>query len=305
MLDLITEEELNEERSYKDIDKNNGKKLKELIEDKFLNRKECSKYFNCSYKTIYNKIKKYNIKFKQGKSNKQFKWEMKKLVGNRYIPLTEYGKDNKDKILIKHNIESCGHEFKMNPHNFLDNGQRCPKCFGNERKTTEEFKQEIYELEGNDYILLSKYINNNTNVIMKHDIEECGYEYSVRPLHFLEGTRCPKCKASKGEKIIHNWLKDKNIEFENEFVIEKCKNINYLPFDFKIETDDDFILLEYDGIQHYQPIDYFGGIERFKKQKENDEIKNIFCNENNIKLIRIPYWEKENIEKILEEKILN
>lgn len=77
-----------------------------------------------------------------------------------------------------------------------------------------------------------------------------------------------------------------------------CKNQKKLPFDFYL--NDFNIIIEYDGIQHFKPS--FNEKE-FKNIKVNDEIKNKFCKDNNIKLIRIPYWEFENIENILESVI--
>jgi hypothetical protein len=63
------------------------------------------------------------------------------------------------------------------------------------------------------------------------------------------------------------------------------------------------IIVEFDGIQHYEPIDFFGGKESFIKQVRNDEIKNEYCLKNNIKLLRIPYWEFRNIESILSKEL--
>ena len=66
--------------------------------------------------------------------------------------------------------------------------------------------------------------------------------------------------------------------------------------------------VEYDGIGHFEPIN-FNGIddkranEGFKKQKLHDQIKDKYCLDNNIKLIRIPYWEFDNIENILKQEL--
>ena len=74
-----------------------------------------------------------------------------------------------------------------------------------------------------------------------------------------------------------------------------------LPFDFYIP--DLNITIEYDGRQHYEIIDYFGGLDGFIDTKIRDTIKTIYCKENNIKLIRIPYWDFDKIEKILEKEL--
>ena len=71
-----------------------------------------------------------------------------------------------------------------------------------------------------------------------------------------------------------------------------------MQFDFYIPNLN--LCIEYDGKQHFEPINYFGGIDSFNKQIIKDSIKNDFCHKNNIKLMRIPYYEFNNIEKILD-----
>lgn len=74
-------------------------------------------------------------------------------------------------------------------------------------------------------------------------------------------------------------------------------------FDFIIMKENNIIaLIEYDGEQHYRPVEYFGGENKFKIQQIRDERKDIYCKENNILLIRIPYYD---YDKINDEYILN
>ena len=63
------------------------------------------------------------------------------------------------------------------------------------------------------------------------------------------------------------------------------------------------LLIEYDGRQHFEISEYFGGYEGFINTKIRDTIKNIYCRNNNIDLLRIPYWEFDNIENILIDKL--
>ena len=83
-----------------------------------------------------------------------------------------------------------------------------------------------------------------------------------------------------------------------------------LRFDFAVFNEDDTIkcLIEYDGIQHFQPINFWGNEYsytqlRFETLQRYDKRKNDYCKNNGIKLIRIPYTEFENIEDILEKQI--
>ena len=67
------------------------------------------------------------------------------------------------------------------------------------------------------------------------------------------------------------------------------------------------ILIEYDGQQHFKPVSFGNdeekAISEFKQRQINDDIKTQYCKSNDIELIRIPYWEYENIEEILKQKL--
>lgn len=118
------------------------------------------------------------------------------------------------------------------------------------------------------------------------------------PVSHLQGKGCKSCiKKSKGELKIASILSDKKIKYEKEYTYDNCRNINPLPFDFYLPEYN--ILIEYDGKQHFEAIDYFGGISGLEYRQLNDKIKNEYCDSNNIKLIRIRY--DENISKKLKE----
>lgn len=103
-----------------------------------------------------------------------------------------------------------------------------------------------------------------------------------------------KIKMSYGEKIINDILINYNILFKHNRSLLDCTNKSKLRFDFYLPEYN--VCFEYDGIQHFEPIDFFGGEDEFKKTKMRDEIKNLFCNVNNIKLIRFNY--KQSIDEI-------
>lgn len=85
--------------------------------------------------------------------------------------------------------------------------------------------------------------------------------------------------------------------FEDQYSFNDLKKYR---FDFYLT--DYKICIEFDGIQHFEPIVYFGGIKRFEKQKQIDCEKDIYCKNNNINLIRIPYFEK-NVFELLDNQI--
>jgi len=170
-------------------------------------------------------------------------------------------------------------------------------------KDNETFLREVKEQVGDEYTFLEEYQKSDVKIKVKHN--KCGHVYKVSPALFLRGRRCPKCKRSNGEKRIADFLDKNNIAYIPEYKIKECRNIFPLPFDFAVFKDNYlFCLIEYQGEHHYIPKDYYGGYEEFIKRKHNDKIKKDYCKKNNIDLIEIPYWEYENIENILNERIV-
>lgn len=124
------------------------------------------------------------------KTTDQFKKEVYDKVQNEYIVLSEYI-NCKTKIKMKHT--SCNNEYLVNPSEFLK-GTRCPYCAKNQRKTTEQFKKEVYDMVKDEYIILGSYINNKSPILMKHIL--CNYEFKVSPNDFLSHLhRCPYCNG--------------------------------------------------------------------------------------------------------------
>ena len=238
------------------------------------------------------------------KTHEEFVKEVYDLVGDEYTVLGKYGKGNKEKIKLKHN--KCNYEYNVSPNRFLS-GDRCPKCFGTIKKTHEEFVKEVYDLVGDEYTVLGKYINADTKILMLHN--KCKNKYPVSPSGFLRGNRCPECKNSIGEERIKKWLTKNNIKFKHRFYFPDCKYINPLQFDFRIlcENPNDYILIEFDGEQHTNPDCYYNKInpEKFELAKIRDKIKDDYCaSHDNIDLYRIPYTKFDSIEEELE-KIFN
>jgi hypothetical protein len=125
------------------------------------------------------------------RTDESFKEEVYNLIGDEYIFFEEYI-NSQTKIKCRHNKPDCGYEWSTYPESFIV-GHRCPKCQGCARKDTDIFKQEVYDLVGDEYIVLSDYIDSHQKILMKHNIENCGFAYPVSPGHFLIGRRCPKC----------------------------------------------------------------------------------------------------------------
>lgn len=155
------------------------------------------------------------------KTHEQFLQEVFSIVGDDYIVLSEY-KNSKEKVLLKHNNKDCdNNEFYMTPSSFF-RGRRCPLCKKREspsgfKKTQEDFEKDVFKIVGEEYLVLGKYKNSETKILMKHNIEECMEEFEIRPNNFIsKGNRCPKCSIAK---------RTKNRTMTHEQYIKKIKDI--------------------------------------------------------------------------------
>ena len=199
-------------------------------------------------------------------------------------------------IPILHKCKIHNIEWMANPDSIL-RGHGCFEC-GNEKisiKNKKYHEQYIKDLKiKNPYVIsIDTYIDCYTPILHKcliHNIE-----WMVKPSNVLQGCGCPQCNESKGERLTRQWLETHDIKYISQYRFDDCKDINTLPFDFYLPEYN--CCIEYDGEQHYRPVDIFGGEDGFKIRVKHDNIKNEYCKNNNIKLIRIPYF--KNIEEEL------
>lgn len=190
--------------------------------------------------------------------------------------------------------------FEQLPSNHLA-GKICAKCKGR-NKTSEDYINIVKNIHNNKYTYVDTiYINRSTKI--KIGCSEHGTFEQTAENH-IRGTGCPRCKSSKGELEIIKYLDQYNITYTKEKCFENCisPNNNMLKFDFYLPYHN--LCIEYDGIQHFCPIGIFGGINGYKKVLIYDNIKNIFCLDNKITLLRIPYTEYNNISKILNKYLI-
>jgi hypothetical protein len=175
----------------------------------------------------------------------------------------------------------------------IQSGRECPYCSG-KFNNIQTIREIIESEEG------YKLISEECNQLRDYVEIECknGHRYFSTVNNFKQEKRCPHCNESKGEKEIAKYLNDYNIKNIPQYKFEDCKFYNKLPFDFYLPQYN--ICIEYDGEFHYKMI---MGYEEFVNGKIRDTIKNIYCQQNNIKLIRIPYWEFNNIKEILDKEI--
>lgn len=117
------------------------------------------------------------------------------------------------------------------------------------------------------------------------------------------GTHSCGCLTSKSESIICDYCLNNNIIFEIHKKFENLVGVKNgkLSYDFYLPQYN--LLIECQGEQHYRPIEYFGGEKQFVIQREHDKRKRNYVENNNYELLEIPYWEYDNVENILNEKL--
>lgn len=223
--------------------------------------------------------------------------QAKKLHNNKY----DYSKVNYINNSTEVEIVCPVHGvFEQIPyvHNKLPTPCGCPKCSNNIKKTTEQFIEEARVIfPAYNY---SKTVYTGANKRLEIICPKHG-SWFPKASDLLHNHGCPICNESKGEKRIRKWLTKNNIRFERQAKFENCKNKSLLPFDFYIPSKD--LLIEFQGEEHYKPVKYFGGAQKFTKIQENDKIKKSYA-EKEHNFLEISYKDFDKIENILNENIL-
>lgn len=174
--------------------------------------------------------------------------------------------------------------FEQTPVNHLQ-GKGCYKCSPNSKKNYFDIIEKLNNLHDNKYEYDTENFDRTSNKIRvicnKHG------EFFQTLNNHLDGHGCIFCNESSGEKKIVEYLRNKNINFIRQKKFDDCKDTKKLPFDFYLS--DYNICIEYDGIQHFESVDRWGGEKQFDIIKKHDIIKNEFCEKNSLKLLRINY----------------
>lgn len=189
--------------------------------------------------------------------------------------------------------------FLQTPSSHLK-GSGCPSCgivsmSNSLKKPLDIFLDECSYIHNNLYDYSKVKYNKLSDKIVI--ICKLHGEFNQRAFSHKQGNGCIKCNKSRGEKKVEEFLINNKIDFEFNKHFDSCRNKNTLPFDFYIPFMN--LCIEYDGIQHSESIEYFGGDEKLKYQNKLDLIKDNWCLENNINIIRISYKDFNRIENIL------
>lgn len=205
---------------------------------------------------------------------------------------------------------NCGNNFETSFHEFKSGNKRqCNTCgagFQTVKDFLEYVEKESYvnNFELIDYQVTNGYVHQRNKLKIKCS---CGEIFETTKHTFERGkNRCGICSSSisKGEEKIKIILEKNQINFIPQFYFKECRGVRKpLPFDFAVfdEFDNIVTLIEYDGKQHFEPVNFGGcsdeiALLEYENVCKNDHIKNTYCKRNKLKLIRIPYWDFDRIE---------
>ena len=218
----------------------------------------------------------------------------KKLHGNRYdYGLVKYKRMKQEVRIVcgKHGV------FCKSPFAHVSGKAGCPVCYpgiksGRKKRDNNEFIRDAVSVHGQRYDFSRvKYvgiIKKVTIVCLKHG------SFSQIANNHLMGQGCPRCRESKGEEMTAKVLDQLGEKFERQKIFLKCRDKKCLPFDFYLTRRR--ILMEVDGVQHYQPSSFTNNKSRvfrercFASVKKHDKMRNDFAKNSGLVMIRIPYW---------------
>ena len=223
----------------------------------------------------------------------------------------ELAKQSSKKVWIKCQNKDYHEDYLVTCSHFF-NGRRCPYCTNNQGKVHP--KDSFGALYPEKAKYRSKRNNKSPYEVTPRTgakywfyCEDCGTEFlvSLDSLNNNRSMKCLNCTSSKGEQKIKDWLNNNKFSFisQKKFFGLVGLNGGNLSYDFYLPNNN--LLIEYQGQQHEK---YIKGLHNFKKdfekQKEHDKRKREYAKFHNIDLLEIRYWDFDNIEEILQDKIV-
>lgn len=239
-------------------------------------------------------------------TEEEFLQKLRNAHGDDFVLLTPYVR-NSDKITLLH--KPCGNIItKVAAKMICKNPEGCYFCSGKNRwKTTESFQKELDIKFPGRYTVLGEYEKARKKLLVRNN--ECGHEYMVTTDNLLRGKGCPYegIRNSKYSKFVDKYLSDRKIEFEREKRYDDCVFERPLPFDFYLPEIN--MCIEVDGEFHYIESKSEKSIQNAKNSRLElvqlrDSIKTQYCKDNNIKLLRLPYYDFKKFGKILDEEVI-
>lgn len=236
------------------------------------------------------------------KTPEEYKECFENLLGYKFdFSLAQFNGRKTDVEII---CKKCGSHFWKSPEKLLEAVRHrknheplCPYCESPVSNwNTESFIEWMKSIWGDKYDY-SKVVYINAKTKIELICPEHGSFLKIPNdiiCHKHQENICPRCNISEGEIKTEIFLKDNNIKYKPQKVFKDLRIINPaikvphpLKFDFYLKEYN--LCIEYQGPQHYMPIEKFGGEDAFKKQQKRDEEKRKYCKLNKISLLEIKY----------------
>ena len=226
-------------------------------------------------------------------TTEEFVEKAKKIHGEKYsYENTVYIKSNQ-----KVNVTCPLHgNFLVTPNHLLS-GRGCPQCGKNYQLTTEEFVEKAKKIHGEKY----SYENAEYKTTHERLIITCLIHgnFLQSPANHLTGKGCPLCQESRLEEKMALLLTKENILFERQRSFPWLKNKKSLLLDFYLPERN--IAIECQGIQHFQPVEFFGSEVAYEEATQRDKVKYELCKENGIRILYFSDKVYNFFEKIYTE----
>ena len=220
------------------------------------------------------------------------KFQLKSLVGERFTKLTV--KERADDYVCpgtgKHYVQwrclcDCGNETITITQNLVSGSIKSCGCY-NPHKLQDLSGQKFGKLTVIG--LVESYVNQNGRKLIRYECEcECGNHILAlaNTLRAGDVMSCGCSVNSKGEKIVTDWLDKHNIKYKQHKSFDDCLSDSGYKLNFDFYLLDLNALIECNGVQHYEPIEFFGGRERFETQVKYDLIKKKYAESKNMRYL--------------------
>lgn len=203
------------------------------------------------------------------------------------------GKNSYIPILCKR----CNKIWSPTIASHINNKSCCPTCPKINKWSLQKFIVKGNQVHGNkyNYSLITNEMITDAYSYVPVICNKCNYQWLITPNNHINlQCGCPHCKLSKGELICESVLKDIGINYVTQVTITSLPGRKY---DFSFVYNGSNFLLEFDGMQHFQYVEYFHqNIVRFSDKQNIDYIKTKKALDEGYKLIRISYLQFNNIK---------
>ncbi|WP_160139822.1 hypothetical protein [Chryseobacterium sp. c4a] len=244
--------------------------------------------------------------------NTRIKNSKNSVIRDKQIVIRYEGHLHNDKnsmVLVKCNL--FGHHKKPYLQTAVSIGKNniCPDC-AKTREYKKKFGENLVEkinnilIEKNSSFSFFGSIDRNNKSIIFYELicKNCGCSEWERE-KYVSSVKCKVCHPNDtiGESRVIKYLNFLKLTFKKQKKFPGMKNEKELKCDFFIPKLN--LIIEFDGHQHYYPVDYFKGFKSFKKTIKCDWIKNRYALKNRINILRIPFKEYDNIEILIDNAI--